>query len=176
MPRRQRRFALLCRFSSVEIDPMNLLTRQVALAGASPLVAPPAFAHAVAGARVFLPTHRITLVIFAAAALLASPGAVLAHSFPRTAEPAAGSTVPSALTAVVINFTEALEPHFSGLQVFDTQGHQVDKKDAHVDPHDSKRFSVDLTSLTAGTYKVVWHATSVDTHKTQGSYTFTVAP
>jgi hypothetical protein len=35
---------------------MNRLTRQVALAGASLFITSPAFAHAVAGARVFLPT------------------------------------------------------------------------------------------------------------------------
>ena len=120
--------------------------------------------------------HRIAIAIFAATALLASTGVVIAHSFPKTAEPAAGSTVPSAPTAVVIHFTEALEPQFSSLQVFDAQGHRVDQKDAHVAPHDAKRFGVELKPLTPGTYKVVWHATSVDTHKTRGSYTFTVAP
>jgi methionine-rich copper-binding protein CopC len=31
-------------------------------------------------------------------------------------------------------------------------------------------------TLSAGTYRVTWHAVSVDTHKTQGSFTFTVAP
>ena len=30
--------------------------------------------------------------------------------------------------------------------------------------------------LAAGTYKVEWHAVSTDTHKTQGSYSFTVNP
>jgi methionine-rich copper-binding protein CopC len=30
--------------------------------------------------------------------------------------------------------------------------------------------------LAAGTYKVIWHATDADTHKTQGSYRFTVKP
>jgi hypothetical protein len=120
--------------------------------------------------------RRIAIVTFAAFALLASTDAILAHSFPKTAEPAAGSTVPSTLAAVVIDFSEALEPHFSSLQVFDAAGRRVDKGNAHIDPHDAKRFSVDVAPLTAGTYKVVWHATSVDTHKTQGSYTFTVAP
>ena len=118
---------------------------------------------------------RLTIATLTVAALLASTGPIFAHSFPKIATPAAGSSVQSAPTTVVINFTEALEPHFSSLQVFDAQGHRVDKGDAHLAPHDTKRFSVDLKPLTPGTYKVVWHATSVDTHKTQGSYTFTVA-
>jgi hypothetical protein len=41
-------------------------------------------------------------------------------------------------------------------------------------PAEATRLIVDLKSLVGGTYKVIWHATSVDTHKTQGSYTFTV--
>jgi hypothetical protein len=30
--------------------------------------------------------------------------------------------------------------------------------------------------LKPGVYKVIWHAVSVDTHKTQGSFQFTVKP
>jgi copper resistance protein C len=34
---------------------------------------------------------------------------------------------------------------------------------------------VTLPKLPPGTYTVNWHVTSVDTHKTEGNYTFTVA-
>jgi copper resistance protein C len=97
-----------------------------------------------------------------------------AHSFPRTEIPPAGSTVNTAPAAVTINFTEALEPAFSSLQVLNASGRRVDKNDAHLAPGDAKQYSVDVQSLPPGKYRVVWHATSVDTHKTQGSYTFTV--
>ena len=33
---------------------------------------------------------------------------------------------------------------------------------------------VSLKSLSPGTYRVRWHVLSVDTHKTEGSFTFTV--
>jgi copper resistance protein C len=33
---------------------------------------------------------------------------------------------------------------------------------------------VGLKSLSPGTYRVRWHALSVDTHKTEGSFTFRV--
>ncbi len=118
----------------------------------------------------------MTRIMIAVALLALSAGPALAHSFPKTAQPAAGSTVKNAPSEVVILFTEALEPKFSSLQVFDAQNHEVDTGNAHVDPSDAKRFSVGLKPLPPGPYKVVWHATSVDTHKTQGSYTFTVAP
>ncbi len=111
-----------------------------------------------------------------AAMLVLGAGQASAHAFLKTAMPRVGSKIAEPPTQVVIDFTEELEPHFSTLQVFDAQGRRVDKADAHVAPHDATRFSVDLKPLTPGSYKVVWHATSVDTHKTQGSYTFTVAP
>ena len=41
---------------------------------------------------------------------------------------------------------------------------------------DPATLSVPLRPLSTGVYKVTWHATSVDTHKTEGSYTFTVGP
>ena len=34
---------------------------------------------------------------------------------------------------------------------------------------------MELPKLTPGTYTVNWHVTSVDTHKTEGNYKFTVA-
>jgi methionine-rich copper-binding protein CopC len=33
---------------------------------------------------------------------------------------------------------------------------------------------ISLKALPPGTYKVRWHVLSVDTHKTEGSYSFTV--
>jgi methionine-rich copper-binding protein CopC len=111
--------------------------------------------------------------LFALLAALATQPA-LAHSFPKTESPAAGSVVRSAPSEVVIVFTEPLEPRFSSLQVKDASGARVDAGPAHTAPEDATRFSVPLKPLSAGTYKVIWHATSVDTHKTEGSYDFTV--
>jgi methionine-rich copper-binding protein CopC len=37
-----------------------------------------------------------------------------------------------------------------------------------------KVMRVSVGSLATGTYTVTWHALSVDTHKTQGSFSFTV--
>jgi copper resistance protein C len=118
--------------------------------------------------------HRLSVAAIAVAAFLASSGAALAHAFPKTAQPSAGSTLATAPTQAAITFTEALEPRFSSLDVLDQQGHRVDKGDVRAAGADGARLIVDLKPLARGTYKVVWHATSVDTHKTQGSYTFTV--
>jgi methionine-rich copper-binding protein CopC len=57
--------------------------------------------------------------------------------------------------------------------VSDAAGHDVTVAEATVA---SNRMSVTLKPLAPGTYKVTWHAVSVDTHRTQGSYEFTVKP
>jgi copper resistance protein C len=38
----------------------------------------------------------------------------------------------------------------------------------------NRKLVVEIPALSSGTYTVIWHATSVDTHKTEGSYRFTV--
>ncbi len=108
--------------------------------------------------------------------MLALSAPALAHAFLKSATPAVGSTVPAAPAQVVITFTEGVEPGFSTIEVQDAVGKRVDKGDVHAAPGDNTRLAVGLNPLTPGTYKVVWHATSVDTHKTEGSFAFTVAP
>lgn len=109
------------------------------------------------------------------ALLLAAPPA-LAHAFPRSSNPAAGATLATPPAAVTIDFTEDLEPDFSTIEVTNAAGKRVDKADPHLVHGDHRQLGVDLQKLPAGTYTVVWHATSVDTHKTQGRFDFTVAP
>jgi methionine-rich copper-binding protein CopC len=71
-------------------------------------------------------------------------------------------------------FTEELEPAFSKIQVFDSAGKEIDKRDGEVDASDKTLMSVSLPKLAPGTYKVKWSAVAVDTHHTTGTFTFTV--
>ena len=72
-------------------------------------------------------------------------------------------------------YTQGLEPSFSRLQVFDSAGKEVDKKDVRVDAQNRHLLVVSLPpGLGAGTYKVRWRVVSVDTHVTEGSFTFRV--
>ncbi len=103
-----------------------------------------------------------------------APAAALAHAQLQTAVPAVGSTVSAPPTAISLAFSEALEPHFSKVTVTDAQGARVDKDDLKTAPGDDKTVTIDLLALKPGVYHVAWHAVSVDTHKTQGTYTFTV--
>lgn len=97
-----------------------------------------------------------------------------AHAFLQHAAPDVGSTVATSPKEVKIQFTEAVEPAFSKIQVFAASGKEVDKGDVHRDPSDHALLRVSLPPLGAGTYKVVWRVVSVDTHVTNGSFTFRV--
>lgn len=112
----------------------------------------------------------------AAALLLFAPTLVQAHAQLRRADPPVGGTVHTPPMQVELTFSEAVEPRFSTVAVADAAGAQVDKRDLHVVAGDAKHVAVSLGALPPGTYRVAWHATSVDTHKTEGSFTFTVAP
>jgi len=120
--------------------------------------------------------RRATLPILVLTALLAASAPAFAHAFLKSSTPSAGSTVPSAPAQVVITYTEGVEPGFSAIEVRDAAGKRVDKGDVHAAPGGNTRLAVDLNPLSPGTYTVVWHATSVDTHKTEGNFVFTVAP
>jgi methionine-rich copper-binding protein CopC len=51
----------------------------------------------------------------------------------------------------------------------------VDKRDVHLDRSDHALLQISLPQLKAGIYKVVWRVVSVDTHVTNGSFTFRVS-
>jgi methionine-rich copper-binding protein CopC len=107
--------------------------------------------------------------------LLVASARLEAHAFLQRAEPGVGSAVQTSPNEVRIRFTENIEPAFSSIQVFDASGKEVDKRDVHLDRSDSALLHVSLPRLGAGTYKVVWRVVSVDTHVTNGNFTFRVA-
>jgi methionine-rich copper-binding protein CopC len=100
-----------------------------------------------------------------------APVAAQAHAFLDHASPLVGSTVPAAPHEIVLTFTQNLEPAFSTAQVTDSSGARVDQGKAQVS---GNTMTVGLKALGAGSYKVHWHALSVDTHTTEGAFTFTV--
>ena len=97
-----------------------------------------------------------------------------AHAFLDHAEPRVGSTLGSSPSVIRIWFTQELEPAFSTIEVQDAQGNEVDKKDTHLDDKDKTLLIASVSSLPDGKYTVTWHVTSVDTHRTQGHFEFTV--
>ncbi len=106
---------------------------------------------------------------------IGAPVVASAHAFLQSSVPAVGSTVRMAPTEVRITFTEGVEPAFTTIQVTDAQGGRVDRGRGHLEGGDT-HFAIGLTMLPPGSYHVTWKAIATDTHRTQGAFTFTVAP
>ena len=117
---------------------------------------------------------RTIAAFFLLVAMLFAPAVVRAHAFLDHSDPAVGSTVPTAPSEVHIWFTQELEPAFSWIQITDRTGTSVNDGPSTVDPNNKQEMDIKLKPLQAGTYTVKWHALSVDTHTTQGDFTFQV--
>jgi copper resistance protein C len=105
---------------------------------------------------------------------LSIPTLALAHSFPDIETPAAGQQVASPPSEVVIHFDAPIEKLFSKLEVTGADG----KNEAVGMPQvsdDGRKLSVKVGALKPGDYLVKWAIVCIDTHHTEGSYTFTVA-
>jgi copper resistance protein C len=116
--------------------------------------------------------HRVALCV----ALQSCCSQAYAHAFLDHARPAVGSTVHGSPGEIRLWFTSPLEPAFSSAKVLDQSGRQVDMKDNQVDHDDPAQIKVTVPALANGTYRVVWHVLSVDTHVTDGDFTFEVVP
>lgn len=107
-------------------------------------------------------------------AMLMQVSPAFAHAFLERASPPVGSEVAAAPPELSITFTEAVEPLFSTIEVHGAGGAAVSTGTPHVVPGNNRRLIVELPKLLPGIYTVIWHVTSVDTHKTEGNYQFTV--
>jgi hypothetical protein len=110
----------------------------------------------------------------ALAVLLLGMGVAWGHAFLDHAEPRVGSTVKSPPSQVRAWFTQGLEPAFSTLEVVNERGERVDQGPAKADAANPALLRVSLKPLAPGTYRVKWRVLSVDTHVTEGDFTFRV--
>jgi copper resistance protein C len=118
---------------------------------------------------------RITSALVACAlAALAGMPAAQAHSFLDHASPAVGSAVPTPPAAVTLWFTQDLEPAFSSVTVTNQAGQRVDLGNGRIPQGHPDELQIGLKPLPPGTYTVSWHVVSVDTHPTEGTFTFEV--
>jgi methionine-rich copper-binding protein CopC len=99
-----------------------------------------------------------------------------AHAFLDQAAPPVGGTVPASPTEIRLTFSEGVEPHFSGIELAADDGRTITTGPAAIDPGDDKQLVLAVPPLPAGHYRVSWHVVSVDTHRTEGAYSFAVGP
>jgi methionine-rich copper-binding protein CopC len=99
-----------------------------------------------------------------------------AHAQLEKATPAVGGTVAGA-SEIRLEFSEGVEPRFSGVTLTSAGGASVPLGVAKTEPSNPAVLIVPISKpLSADAYTVHWHAVSVDTHHTQGTFQFTVKP
>jgi hypothetical protein len=114
------------------------------------------------------------LLILAAAGALAVASEASAHAHLTSSDPAANATVP-APKQLTLHFSEKLNAKFSGLALTMPQMNNMAVATKVSVGKDGKTLvATPGTALTAGEYKVDWHAVTADTHRVQGVYSFTV--
>lgn len=98
---------------------------------------------------------------------------IWAHSFPQLQSPAAGQTLETPPSRVTIKYDAPIEKLFASLQVLDAAGNNEALGAPEISP-DQSTLSIRVGPLKPGVYIVKWRVVCVDTHHTQGSYSFTV--
>jgi copper resistance protein C len=116
-------------------------------------------------------TNILKIVTSLAVALSATQA--IAHAQLESSTPPVGGTVASP-SAIRLVFSEGVEPRFTGLTVTGAGGAAA-LGAASVEPGHQNVLIVPIAKpLPPGVYTVKWHAVSVDTHHTQGTFEFTV--
>jgi copper resistance protein C len=99
-----------------------------------------------------------------------------AHAFLDHAVPGVGMTVSGPVRELRIYFTQGVVTAFSHVHVVSSTGAQIPVSKPVNEGSDQQTIVVRLgRALGPGTYSVSWQVVSVDTHTTQGTFTFTVS-
>ena len=104
-------------------------------------------------------------------ALLLAATPAFAHAKLTASDPAANAKVKS-VQMIKLNFSEKLEPAFSGASLSDAAGKTIKM------PSSVAGSGITLLpmSLRPGRYTVSWHSVGQDTHRMTGSFSFEVVP
>jgi methionine-rich copper-binding protein CopC len=108
-------------------------------------------------------------------AAMPAPTAAFAHAFLLRTVPAAGSTVRTAPPRLVLRFTEAVVSHFCQVTLRGPAGAAILIRPPRAVPGHPRTLLVRLPPLPPGPYRVTWRAVARDTHRTAGSFRFTVS-
>ncbi|MEW5561949.1 copper homeostasis periplasmic binding protein CopC [Enterobacter asburiae] len=115
-----------------------------------------------------------SIMLMGLSSLLVSQQA-MAHAHLKAATPADKAVLTEPPKQLVLSFTESLEPSFSKAELKNADGQIIPSGKPALDPKNKATLIVPVSkTLDKGQYEVDWTALSVDGHKTQGKYTFSV--
>lgn len=114
------------------------------------------------------------IAVGAALVISAAATQASAHAHLVASNPAANAKT-AAPKQLKLQFSEKLQPKFSGLTVTKPQmGDMAAPMKVAVSKDRKSLIATPTEPLSAGVYKVSWHAVTADTHRVQGAYSFTV--
>jgi copper resistance protein C len=116
------------------------------------------------------------ILAITAATLLATTTGADAHAFLLKSSPAVGSTVERGTKELTLQFSEAVELVFSRVEITTASGTPVPLSPVRFADATHRQLATVLPMLASGNYHVKWHVVSADTHRTEGTFTFTIKP
>ncbi|MFC5910381.1 copper resistance protein CopC [Streptacidiphilus monticola] len=118
--------------------------------------------------------RRLAVLLAAVAALLFTAGGTAsAHAALLSTDPAQGSVLATAPSAVTLHFSETVVLETDAIRVFDPAGKRVDNGASGHAGSDASTARVALSAaLPQGTYTVAWRVVSADSHPVAGAFTF----
>ena len=115
----------------------------------------------------------VTAVVFVLGFLCVGVGPASAHAALILTSPIAGSELGAPPTVVSLVFSEAVGFNARSVQVLDADGQRVDEADVADVGGDPRTVGVTLPrTLPKGSYVVVWHVVSADSHPVGGTFSF----
>lgn len=103
------------------------------------------------------------------------PSFASAHAYIIKSSPSENETLKKAPQKVTIQFDETIQSNFNSIEVFDSNGKRVDRKNGHIDPNQPSIIECSLNkNLPNGTYRIQWRVVSSDGHPVQGVIPFSI--
>lgn len=117
---------------------------------------------------------RLRTFALAFAAFFLSAAPAFAHAMLLRAEPAVGAKNVEPPARILLVFSEGVEPLLSEIVLTRDDGAAVMLGAPHSDGSKDRLAAAVETALAPGRYRVSWRVVSVDGHKTEGDFSFTV--
>lgn len=107
--------------------------------------------------------------------VLSYPTFPSAHAYIVKSSPSENEILSQPPKKVFIQFDETIQPSFNSIQVFDSNGKQVDMKNGRINPNNQSIIETDLNgNLPNGTYVIQWKVVSGDGHPVEGVIPFQI--
>ena len=115
-------------------------------------------------------------IVAAALSVLCMESVASAHAMLERANPMVGGIVRTLPGAIGLRFSEPIEPALSTISLSRSDGVLVALAPARASEHNLVLNAALGGALAPGTYRVHWRVVSLDTHITQGDFSFRFAP